>query len=69
MAGTREASRHNITELFNQVVATYQGAIKIETNFPRWEEEIYRTCARAPALLLLSGEPGAPSDPVQQSDI
>jgi hypothetical protein len=41
MAGTREASRHNITELFKQVVAAHQGAVKIETNFPRWEEQVY----------------------------
>jgi hypothetical protein len=41
MAGTREASRHNITALFKKVVATYQGAVKIETNFLRWEEQLY----------------------------
>jgi hypothetical protein len=39
MSKTWEASQRNLTELFQQVVAEYQGAIKIETNFPRWEEQ------------------------------
>jgi hypothetical protein len=40
MPEKREASQRNLTELFKQVVTEYQGAIKIEVNFPRWEEQL-----------------------------
>ncbi len=40
MPATREASQRHLTELFKQAVTAYQGAIKIEPNFPRWEEQL-----------------------------
>jgi hypothetical protein len=40
MPETRAASQHNLIELFKQVVTEYRGAIKIETDFPRWEEQL-----------------------------
>jgi hypothetical protein len=40
MPDTREASQRNITQLFEQVITEYQGAIKIEVNYPRWEDQL-----------------------------
>lgn len=40
MPDTREASQRNITQLFEQVITEYHGAIKIEVNYPRWEDQL-----------------------------
>jgi hypothetical protein len=40
MPATWEASQRHLTELFKQAVTAYQGAIKIEPNYPRWEEQL-----------------------------
>ena len=35
MPDTREASQHNLMEVFNSVVAESKGKIKIEATYPR----------------------------------
>ena len=40
MPDTREASQHNLMEVFNSVVAESKGKIKIEATYPRWDEQL-----------------------------
>ena len=40
MPDTREASQRHLTKLFHQSVQEYQGALKLESRFPQWEEQL-----------------------------
>jgi hypothetical protein len=57
MPDTREASQRNLAEIFNHVVAEFQGKVKIEATYPRWGEQLDASTLTPKLHFYLLGSP------------